>query len=122
MIIALASAVLAVSPVQLTMPATSCAIMGGAAVASTPAVDYKGVRYNFCCPMCPGAFLKNPDKAITADRNKDKTIGTALFDPVAGVRITKELAKDYADYKGVRYLFLNTNEKAKFTAEPAKFT
>lgn len=30
--------------------------------------DYKGRRYFFCCPVCPGMFKKDPDKyAKTAE-------------------------------------------------------
>jgi YHS domain-containing protein len=105
-----------------TAPALTCAVMGGKVAADGPAVDYKGVRYSFCCNMCQGGFQKNPDKAITADRNKGKTIGLALFDPVSGSRMTAKLAKATEDYNGVRYLFASADEKTTFDADRAKFT
>ncbi len=100
----------------------TCAIMGGNADKTAPGVDYKGVHYAFCCPMCPGAFAKNPEKAINADRNKGQTIGEALFDPVSQTRIQEKDAKASSDVNGVRYLFASTDEKAKFDASPAQYT
>lgn len=100
----------------------SCAIMGGNADPSGPGVDYKGVHYAFCCPMCPGAFAKDPNKAISAERNKGKTIGIFLFDPVSGARITQDKSKASSDYDGVRYLFASADEKTAFDASPAKYT
>lgn len=103
-------------------PAVTCSILGGPAALNGPAVDYKGVRYQFCCNTCQGAFDKDPEKAITADRNKGKTIGTALFDPISGSRISKKDSKATEDYNGVRYYFASDDEKTKFDGDPAKFT
>jgi YHS domain-containing protein len=99
----------------------TCAIMGGDAKAGGGAVEYKGVRYDFCCPSCVGAFQANPTHAIMSDKVKGKTIGTFLFDPVSGARITDAQGKATEDYNGVRYLFLSNDEKKTFDAEPAKY-
>jgi YHS domain-containing protein len=46
----------------------SCAVMKGDMVDIAKATknklfaDYKGRRYFFCCPGCPGAFKANPAK------------------------------------------------------------
>lgn len=99
----------------------TCAILGGNAAVTGPAVDYKGVHYPFCCTMCQGAFMKDPDKAISADRNKGKTIGVFLFDPVSGARIGDAQSKAFSDYNGVRYEFTSDDEKKTFDGSPAKY-
>jgi signal transduction histidine kinase/YHS domain-containing protein len=33
-------------------------------------VDYKGERYYFCCPVCQGAFQKNPEMYLPSDPGK----------------------------------------------------
>jgi len=85
-------------------------------------MDYHGVRYPFCCGSCPSAFQKEPDKIISSDKNKGKTIGVSLFDPVSGARITVAKAKFSSDKDGVRYLFATEDEQKTFDAEPAKYT
>src|SRR3989440_920379 len=108
----------------LAVPHTpiTCSIMGGNADASGPGVDYKGVHYIFCCAMCPGAFAKNPEKAINADKNKGQTIGESLFDPISRARISEKDAKAISDYNGVRYLFASGDEKKTFDATPLQYT
>jgi len=119
-ITALASLAIALTPMQAPAPIT-CAMLGSPAVPNGPAVDYKGVRYPFCCAMCQGGFSNNPDKAIKADRNKDKTIGVSLFDPVSMSRITDKQAKSWTDYHGVRYLFASNDEKSTFIVHTCEF-
>jgi len=112
---------IALTPLQAP-PALTCAMLGSPAAVNGPAVDYKGVRYPFCCAMCQGGFSKNPEKVITADRNKGKTIGVSLFDPISGSRVNEKQAKAWSDYNGVRYLFASADEKGSFLATPEKFT
>jgi YHS domain-containing protein len=118
------AAAIALSPQQGTMAqgGLTCPILGNAATDGGPAVDYKGVRYSFCCAGCPDAFMKDPDAAINSDKVKGKTIGTFMFDPVSGARITMASAKASTDYNGVRYLFTTADEQKSFTATPDKFT
>lgn len=99
-----------------------CAVLGNPATDGGPTADYEGVRYSFCCAMCPADFQKDPEKAIHSDKVKGKTIGTFLFDPVSDARITSATAKASTDYNGVRYLFANADEQKQFTADPAKYT
>lgn len=100
----------------------SCPVMGNAVAINGPATEFNGVRYQFCCPVCQGAFEKDPAKAINADRNKGKTLGTSLFDPISGGRITKKDSKAWEDYKGVRYFFASEDEKTQFDGDRDKFT
>lgn len=100
----------------------TCPVTGTNVDVNAPAMDYKGVRYGFCCGNCPAGFQKDPDAAINSDKAKGKTIGTFLFDPISGNRITSEKAKASSDYKGVRYLFASDDEKKSFDESPDKFT
>jgi YHS domain-containing protein len=121
--IALAAAI-ALSPHQgdMAQAPLTCAVLGTTAADGGPSVDYKGVKYALCCAMCQSAFQKDPDKAIHSDKAQGKTIGTFLFDPVTSGRITPTMAKASVDYKGVRYLFLSSDEKKTFSADPVKYT
>ena len=117
-------AALALSPKQDDMVKTplTCSVLGTTAPDGGPSVDYKGVRYALCCSMCQATFKQDPDKAITSDKAKDKTIGTFMFDPISDARITASTAKASVDYKGVRYLFTTTDEKKTFNDSPDKYT
>jgi len=44
-------------------PQTFCPIEGGK-VNKNLYTDYQGRRIYFCCPDCPGAFKKNPEKYV----------------------------------------------------------
>ncbi|HEY3779460.1 MAG TPA: hypothetical protein VGL56_00145 [Fimbriimonadaceae bacterium] len=109
------------NPQEAAKPALTCSVLGIAATDGGPAVDYKGVRYALCCAMCQATFQKDPMAAINSDKAKGKTIGTFMFDPVSGARITDALSKSWEDYKGVRYLFLSGDEKNTFDATPDKY-
>jgi len=121
-VLALLSFNAAIQGPSLSHTPIACSIMGGNADMSGVGVDYKGVHYSFCCTMCPGAFAKDPEKAINADRNKGQTIGESLFDPVSRSRISDKDAKASSDYKGVRYLFSTEDEKKTFDASPAQYS
>ncbi len=105
------------------LPNTVCPIMGKPANDKTDFVDFKGVRYAFCCAGCPDTFAKDPTKVITNERNKGKLLGFSLFDPISKKRITLNQAKGgFSDYNGVRYLFFTEENKKKFNTNPAEFS
>ena len=98
-----------------------CPVTGEEVSMSAGTIDYAGVRYETCCAGCPEEFKKNPAKALKSAALKGKTVGVFLFDPISNARITGQTSKASSDYKGVRYLFTSTEEKATFDATPAKF-
>jgi YHS domain-containing protein len=98
-----------------------CPMMGSEIHADSPAVDYNGVRYQFCCAGCDSKFMANPTEALKAEMLKDKMVGVGLFDPVSGKRITEKKAKGSSDFAGVRFYFESEANKATFDAEPKKY-
>jgi YHS domain-containing protein len=103
--------------------AVVCPMTGGASPTDGPGVDYKGVRYTMCCGGCPGGFKKDPAAALKNEKLKDKLVGVALFDPVSGLRVNEKGAKGgFSDFNGVRYYFVNADEKKSFDANPKTFT
>lgn len=122
MIITPVIAMLTLGAAQADMSPLTCSVMGRPATIGGPSMDYKGVRYVFCCSMCPADFQKDPEAIIHGDKAKGKTIGIALFDPISDARINTDQAKASSDYNGVRYLFTTADEKKSFDATPEKFT
>lgn len=61
-------------------------------------VDYKGMRYGFCCPDCIETFKKNPAK-YTATPEKE-----SLVCAMSGEKITAySEAAGFMDHDGIRY-------------------
>jgi YHS domain-containing protein len=59
---------------------TTCPVMAGGKIKKSLYVDHDGKRIYFCCPGCPRAFKKDPEKYL----KKLKAEGVALEDaPVA---------------------------------------
>lgn len=104
-----------------TKPITCAVMAGGATTAKSPAVEFNGAKFSFCCPGCDSSFTKTPMKYINAASNGKATIGEFLFDPVSGARLEMSKAKAVVDYKGVRYPFANAANQKAFNADPAKF-
>lgn len=99
-----------------------CAVMPDNSVNNKAAgVEYAGVKYTFCCGMCPGSFKKNPSQYVKAAADSDTVVGTSLFDAVTGARIDLKKAKFSSDYKGTRFWFNTADEKATFDKSPAKY-
>jgi len=99
-----------------------CVVLGDAYVKAAETIDYKGVRYGTCCGGCGGDFIAKPDAILAEDAKKNFLVGMSLFDPVSGVRIEAKADAANSIYKGVKYYFSTTDEKAKFDATPAQFT
>ena len=83
--------------------------------------DYKGVRYYYCCEGCKPQFDKDQAKFLKDNKNKDKTIGVSLFDPVTDIRIEPGKAVAHSDNNGVRYFFAKVDGKSSFDNEPKKY-
>jgi YHS domain-containing protein len=102
-------------------PTLICPVMGDAIDAkSAPEFFYKDVVYSICCAGCKGTLMGDTEK-ILAKEHKG-LIGIAVFDPVEQAAIKPSKAEAFADYKNVRYYFRAELNKAKFLANPAKFT
>lgn len=83
-----------------------------------PVVEYKGVRYEFCCPGCDVKFAKNPEKYLQANLDQGQVIGTFLFDPVSGKRVESEAGKFMVDYNHIRYFFESEKNREEFAELP----
>ena len=100
----------------------ACAVMPDNVVnAKAAGIEYAGVKYTFCCGMCPPSFSKNPQKYIKSAVDDNLVIGTSLFDPISGERVDLKKATLSSDFKGTRFFFTSDEEKASFDKEPAKF-
>lgn len=88
----------------------------------TQSSDYKGVRYYFCCEGCRPQFDKDQAKFLKDEKNKDKTVGLSLFDPVTTQRLDPEKAVAHSDFHGTRYFFTRENDKTTFDKAPKKYT
>lgn len=63
-------------------------------------IDYKGMRYGFCCNDCVTAFKADPAKFAKTPEKESMTC------PVSGEKIAAySAAAGFMDYKGVRYYF-----------------
>lgn len=98
-----------------------CAIMGSPVPADAKFHDYNGARFSFCCAGCDTKFAKDPIAALKNAETKKWVIGTSLFNPVSGMRLDTKAVKATSDYKGIRYVFATTAEKATFDKAPAKY-
>ncbi len=117
MIPAILSALVVAAPADIV-----CPIMGSKVPATAKSFDdYAGVRYTYCCGGCSEDFKKNPTEAIAKVIDTKQVSGKALFDPISRQRIEEKNAKASSDYKGVRYFFTTTAEKAKFDKKPADY-
>src|SRR6478672_10586561 len=75
----------------------TCPVTGEEITTPTASYDYKGVRYDMCCGMCPGPFAKNPDKFLDPDKVKDRTLGISYFDPVSGIGVKPNAVRATTD-------------------------
>lgn len=117
-LVATASVAIAQAPAApINCPITLQPIVKGMAV-----TDYNGVRFTYCCPGCDSTFVKDPQAALDKAAKAGKTVGVFLFDPVSRKPIEAEKAKGgSSDYKGVRFYFDDSSEKAAFDKEPTRF-
>jgi YHS domain-containing protein len=107
--------------VVLQTPQMVCPVMGDAIDAkSAPEFEYKDVVYSICCAGCKGALVASPEKVLNKEHKG--LVGVAIFDPVAQAAVKPAKAAAYSDYKSVRYFFREKANKAKFDANPGKFT
>ena len=84
---------------------------------------YKNVHYVFCCIGCRDKFQADPEKYVTKaaapaqnERAKDPVCGMTPFVAVAKAK------GNHAVYQGADYYFCSAGCKAKFEAEPEKYT
>lgn len=121
MLLTLAIAAAIVSPAPLA-DGPVCPVAGSPISIDSPAVDYRGVRYQTCCMNCMGAFQKDPAACVSAEKNQKKVVGVSLFDPISGLAITAKKAKGgFSDFAGTRFYFANPGGKTTFDADPKKY-
>jgi YHS domain-containing protein len=107
------------TPLLLVFNQLVCPVMGTPAKATGAVTDLGGIRYAYCCPGCKETFEKAPAKHLAAAQKRGKPFGTSLFDPVAKVRTAKPVA--HSDWQGVRYVFAQKANKAKFEKTPGQY-
>lgn len=86
---------------------TTCPVMQGNPINKNIFVDYKGRRIYFCCPACPPAFNKDPEKylkILDAGKNNSSAVPAPAAEqvantvcPVMGGPVNPEL---YAEVNG----------------------
>jgi YHS domain-containing protein len=107
--------------VAMQAPQMVCPVMGDAIDAkSAPEFFYKDVVYSICCAGCKAALMTDTEKVLAKEQKG--LIGIAVFDPVEQAAIKPSKAEAFTDYKNVRYYFRAELNKAKFLANPVKFT
>lgn len=107
--------------IAVQAPQLICPVMGDEIDAkSAQEFLYKDVVYAICCGGCKGTLMADPDKVLSKEQKG--LIGIARFDPIAQAAVKPSKAEAYTDYKNVRYYFRDAGNKAKFLANPAKFT
>jgi YHS domain-containing protein len=116
-----------IATLSFIMPAAqshtvNCPVMGGAVKEPAETIAYNGVLYGTCCAGCGGAFIKDPAKFLTAEKNKGKALGISMFDPVSGLKINSKKAKfGPAEYNGTLFYFAEEKSLKAFEAEPKKY-
>jgi len=99
----------------------TCPVMvGGKANTSGGSVVYAGARFFFCCAGCDGKFSKDPTAFLKTAETSKKVIGESMFDPVTGKKADKS-ANFASDWKGIRFHFNSSENKATFDKAPAKY-
>lgn len=101
--------------------ALKCPVMGSAVAVNSPAVEYNGARYTFCCGGCDVSFAKTPQDFLKTQNSAGNTVGVFLFDPVSRMRLDLAKAKSTTDFESVRYPFESEANKKAFLASPKKF-
>ena len=134
----------AITDAEVRKPA-KCPVTGDEFIVNkfTPALEYKGKVYFFCCADCPVEFKKNPDKyagapalAPIADTAKpadavkipvlphtitDAEVGQKAVCPVMGSEITVTKETLSAEYNGKTYYFCCGGCPDEFKANPDKY-
>lgn len=102
--------------------APACPIDGKPAAADSKLVDANGIRFRFCSEDCRAAFKLAPMEKLASAAKQGWTVGTAVFDPVAGRKLTPQTARGgTSDFGGVRFTFLNGANRSTFDADPKRF-
>lgn len=107
------------TPLLLAFSNLVCPVMGSPVKSSGAVTELAGIRYAYCCSGCKETFEKAPAKHIAAARKRGKPFGISLFDPVTKVRTAKPVA--HSDWQGVRYVFAQKANKAKFDKAPLRY-
>jgi len=84
-------------------------------------VDYGGILFETCCAGCGNKVLTKPGELLAEAIKVKKTVGQFEYDPVTGLKIDKDKAPVFTDYKSVRYFFNSAGEKKTFLASPTTF-
>ncbi|MHC4503571.1 MAG: YHS domain-containing protein [Planctomycetota bacterium] len=120
------------SPPEPEITQTTCPVTGGG-IDTGIYVDYKGTRVYFCCPRCPSAFKKDPEKymkvldardakpkdttgAGPAVANKPKVVQTTC--PIEGKTINGNI---YLEHKGKLVYLCSLDCMQAFEDAPDKY-
>lgn len=107
---------------QVTPPLTYCPVLGEKANKKSPASEFAGSRFWFCCGGCDVEFKKSPEKYVKKSSDEKKVAGVFLFDPVSRQRLDIEKSKAWSDFQGIRYPFASEENRTKFEKDPKRFS
>jgi len=102
-------------------PQAACPVTGKP-VDKAVYLDYQGQRVYFCCPRCPEAFLKDPEKYFAEFEKQGielENIQTSC--PVSGEKLGEHGEPASIRYKGRTVKFCCSACEKPFRAEPAKY-
>lgn len=98
-----------------------CPTTGEQIEAPGPVIEFNGTKFTFCCAGCDDTFATNPANVVEKNIKSKLTIGEFLFDPITGLKITKEKSKASSDYQGIRYYFASVENKTAFDKDSKKY-
>ncbi|HLP00095.1 MAG TPA: FixH family protein [Fimbriimonas sp.] len=99
----------------------TCAVTGEPVNASVAPFEWRGSKFEFCCPNCQGSFKADPAKFISIRADKNQAAGRYLFDPVTTARIDAGENRPETVYNGIRFVFASEQNKTAFLFNPSRY-
>ena len=83
--------------------------------------EHDGRTWYFCNPKCLAKFTAAPEGYVAKAREAEAAAEGKAIDPVCGMKVKIEGAKNTTVHDGRTYYFCNPKCLAKFTAEPMRY-
>ena len=85
--------------------------------------EYAGQTIYFCNPGCKAKFDADPETYVSKIRDEGRGArGEVHVDPVCGMKVDPEKAAGSSEYAGQTIYFCSTSCKAKFDADPGRYS